>query len=534
MSAKIPSQLLEGNLGKARHSLASPQPVSELRTQSSLSSYPSTDDEERSVRLRPRINFAPSRRGRVPPPIRKTSAGHSRMYSDTSVPSPTGTSIKGSRSLDHLNNPETIPSPLHEGVEFEEADEALEESPTSQEAVQVESVEPIVDDPAVSKRQSIHAIRELYGANSPAPKSTQELRDQADELRTRIAFLQKRSQNSGPPGGDPAAERNEKLFQAQVDALQRSLEDQESVIEQLEAAERERSQGLEDDPRGEWHQVLSRNEDRGSGSEFSEDEYDEYDDGEVPDALADEDDDDDNKSMDGAHEDRLDAFDYEHFILHSGMVLPANSGSGSQSDALSQRTASTERGGVGTPGAAEDQAYPGTVESWEAFQQPNDSIASLTTMQSFETAAEINDSSSDLGSDASEMQNEELLQTGRLQDPWPMPPAVNGDTQRAAFRESQLPTPRAASFSKSARNSTLSADAALRPVSAIVKSLMKRDSESIETRPLEREDDELIRSTAEGLRSVCQELVMQQTSARDMQALRERLEVARRILAGEL
>lgn len=451
------------------------------------------------------------------------------MYSDTSVPSPTGSSIKGSRSLDYMNNTEKIPSPLHEGGEFEELDQPVEDV-----------AEPVAGPEVSPKRQSIHAIREFYGAASPAPKSTQELRDQADELRDRIAFLQKRSQAGASNGEnvikDPTAARNEQVFLEQVNALQRSLEDQERVIQQLETAERdnaERSEELENDPRGEWHQVLSRNEDRDEdGSEFSEDEYDEYDDDDLPDALADEDVD-DTKSMFGAHEDREDAFDYEHFILHSGMVLPAASGPGSQSSNLSTRSASTERG-MADGATAREQAFPGTVESWEAFQQPNDSIASLTTMQSFETAAEMNDSSSDVGSDTSDVQHEQLLQTGHLQDPWPMPPAVNGDGQRSAQRESQIPTPTGPSFLTPGFGAGYQQDNSTRPISNIMLSLMRHERQESEIRPLDQRDDKLVRAVAESFRGVCQQLTLAETRPREMQALRERLEVAKRILNGEL
>lgn len=506
------AKLLEGNLGRARHSLlVSPQNMSELRTQSSLSSYaPASplDEEGGSVRITPRFNFHPPRQsvGSAKYTGRTTTQGHTRMYSDTSVPLPGGQAIKGARSLDQMSDQNEIHFPSR-GARTEASEEGDDEFESST----LESVEEVEE---AEKRQSIDALRALYGAISPTPKSTQELRDQAEELRNRIAYLQKKStDDSNRTSNRTISETTERAFQTQVNALQKSLEDQERVIEELESAERTAAE-IENDPRGEWHQVLSRNQHRDDDEEEASDEYfeydDEYEDGEVPDALEDEDLDESQPTA-GAHEDREDAFDYEHFILHSGMVLPSTRTSSSDGSIDSQ---STERG----------PEYDDEDTELDSLQRANASSASLATTrtgQSFETAHEDNDSSSDAGSDGSDHEPP---------GGWPMPPAANGHSSHG----SDVPTPRAGGFPRETedRGVQAQADDGRRPLSKLMSLLMAKDEASKAN--LDGSDEELVRTTAASFRQVCQDLSVNEMSTKDTKALRERLEVAKRVLNGEL
>lgn len=526
-------QLLEGNLGRARHSLSSPQPTTELRTSSSLSNYASPalvesmDESSRTVKISPRINFGTPRHLRNSQTPRSPS-GHSRMFSDTSIPSPAGATVKGSRGLELMQN-----GSLREEAVKEET------SPVSQGS----GLNTVMEDEEVDKGSNMQSLRELYGAASPPPKSTQELRDQAEELRSRIAFLQKRSQDDAARGqysmNDPAGERTEQAFMTQVQALERSLEDQEQVIEQLESAERTKQ--VDEDPRGEWQQVLERNQARETEDGFSDDEYfdEDYDElsEHLPDVLGDEEVD-ETTSMAAAHEDRADAFDYETFILHSAMgrgIARSSSPGGSEPQDGSVSEASegsieTERGAA--PNQDEVQAAGGEQQrrSWEDMQQPNDSMASLTTTESFETANE--DAASDFGSDGSEEQHHEDLLRTDIQNPWPMPPQpTSADGQRTMFRDSEIPTPKAGGFPHEQLGRQ--ADTG-RPLSTIFQTLLVPEDESELPRTLDQDDEHLIRCCAESLRSVCMEAIHPSTSPRDMKALRERLEVAKRVLNGEL
>ena len=451
------------------------------------------------------------------------------MYSDTSVPSPAGNTTKGSRALDGMQNKNVHKTTLSE----QSSNSALNT---------------VAEDDETDKSSRIRSLREMYGAASPPPKSTQELRDQAEELRNRINFLQKHTSTDPHRGyqrpNSPPQAGQEERFILQVDALQRSLEDQEGVIRQLEERERAASR---QDPREEWQQVL---ESREEGSQFSDDEYDdEYD--ELPEELLPNvlgaEDVDETKSMAISHEDRADAFDYEHFILHSAMgrgIYRSSSPTQSEESAPSldgsERSIETERGAVaGTEehDADDPDGRDHFRNSWDDMQQPNESMASLATTQSFETANE--DIGSDAGSDMSGQPPEDnLLETG-VGTPWPMPPQPNNaGGQRTMFRDSEIPTPTAAAFPPSVSQmedrGVQHSSAAARASLNIFDVLMVPEDASGASRALEKHDGELVRACVSSLRRVCQEAMHPGTSTRELRAIRERLEVARRVLSGEL
>ena len=464
------------------------------------------------------------------------------MYSDTSVPSPGGLATKGSRSLDYVGNGDlTIRHPGRPTIGRSDSSASLVPVP---EDTQMDS----------DKKNSIIALRELYGAASPPSKSTKELRDAAEELRNRIAFLQKRSQEDpahyGFSPSNPNVEANEEAFLRQVNALKQSLEDQEQLLEELENADRSATE-IESDPRGEWHQVLDYNDNRDSGSEFSDEEEDEegdfFESDELPNVLGEgegEDFPDETMTMAGAHEDREDAFDYEHFILHSAM--------GRYSSNIRSRSPSPSS--VGSSATAQGQDTQETVQhereqvernvEWDRFQQPNESAASLATTQTFETAAERVDSASDSASITSDQPPEELLHSD---NPWPMPPAsshssqsMNGNIPRSIVGEGdgekdEPSTPTASNFrAPVGEDKGIQHESARRPVSTIYHALVAREGER-EARRLEEGDSALLRSTIESLRKVCVDLNGDEKRiSRDMKGLRERLAVAKRILDGEL
>lgn len=483
------------------------------------------------MRISPRINFGTPRHLRNGPP-RQTGSGHSRMFSDTSVPPPGGIAVKGSRSLELMQGGD-----IHEQLSTANSSNGV-------------ALDTVAEDEEADKSSTIHSLRELYGAASPPPKSTQELRDQAEELRNRIAFLQKRSRDDAVRGqylaNNPSAGRNELAFISQVEALERSLEDQEEVIEQLENAERSKAT-IQEDPREEWQQVLESNQVREEESSFSDDDYyDEYDElpDNLPDVLGDEDVD-ETKDMAAAHEDREDAFDYEHFILHStmgrGIARSSSTGRSESSEPSlsgdSDGSVATERGvGPDADGEVESRTASGKEQRrpWDEFQQPNDSMASLTTTQSFETANE--DADSEI-SDASDQPPEDLLHTG-LRNPWPMPPQrTSADGQRTMFRDSDIPTPTAGAFphlSPEMEDRGVQHSGITRGSTSIFEALMIPEDMSEPCRPLDRSDADLVRACAASLRAVCLEAIHPSTGPRDIKAIRERLEVAKKVLDGEL
>ncbi|KAI9661495.1 MAG: hypothetical protein M1831_003017 [Alyxoria varia] len=547
-NAKRRLNLLEGNLGRARNSLMSNTPAPEVRAASSLSSYAisgSLDDDEKSVRVSPRINFVPSREARAALSRSRTTtattSGHSRMFSDTAVPSsPGGMSMKGSKSLEHMRNGEKISqSPLR---------------PATQPADHLDAVP---ENDGQERNASLLQRRESDN-ESPPPKSTTALRAQAEELRNRIAFLQKKSEEEQTQKetffDSPGLDQEEDAFQSQVRALEKSLRDQEAVIAQLESAENST------DPRGEWQDVFEYNENRDSGSDLSEEEDEEDSDdegfflGEEEEEVPEEE---GGQSMAGAHEDRVDAFDYENFILHSAMGRYRASAIARSASVSSAGTASTPRvqepeevlGPDGAPERQPSEDFDEATQKWKQWKEPNASTVSLaTTTQSFETAAEANDSPSDSEGYDSDTRNDKFLGY----DPWPMPPAGSSHRSsqsqpvnrisltRSASQETDMPTPTASHFPRGSEDKGIQPERTMRPSSIIYETLTSPEF-SDGRRPhggnLEEADEALVRSTVESLRSVClglDESMSSELSAADIKGLRERLEVARRVLQGEL
>ncbi|KAL9053496.1 MAG: hypothetical protein Q9162_004734 [Coniocarpon cinnabarinum] len=391
----------------------------------------------------------------------------------------------------------------------------------------------VQEDQEADKSSAMHDVGDAQSPTSPAMKSAQVLRDQADELRRRISFLQKRSKK-----GITASPEE---FQKQVEALKKTLESQEAVIARMENAATTPLEPTREDARGEWQQVFDTNKAREESEELSENEY--FEDEEelledLPDVLGDEEVD-EIIDTGAAHEDRSDAFDYETFVLHSAMGRGLTRSSSFTDSERSSRSLSsgseasieTEKGEA--PVDSEPQSASGSEErrhTWEGLGQSNESMASLTTTQSFETANE--NMSSDVDSDSSEQHHDEdLLRTG-LQDAWPMPPQQhNGAGPRRAARESDVPTPKAEGFPAEA---LAVRSRAARPLSSIFETLLVPEDGSESPRSLDKADLNLIKRCADSLRSVCLEAIHPNTSARDMKALRERLEVAKRVLNGEL
>lgn len=473
------------------------------------------------MRVGPRIKFTPSREARNSPTTSSPSSlSHSRGFSETSVPSPLGYSIKGSRSLDYMEDTDLVPRLTQPKPIVEEEDEGL-------------------------SNESMQNIRELYGV-APVAKTTKDLRDQADELRNRIAFLQKRSQGSDSKrtslnsvGGVP---QDDEAFFKQVSALQVNLSAQEEVIEELEQAER-RAEFIENDPRGEWEHVLNYNENADDDeSDFSDEgeafpEYDarEYDlDPEVEaEALA------------GPHEERVDAFDYEHFILHSVMGAGVTRSSDSDSEPRSASEMGSDDDSRGSASTARGEAVEGGAEDWNdnyhdhhpwsQMQQPNDSIASFATAQSFETANEGGGYGSDDDSVESDPHHEALMEHG-MDNTWPMPPAqtttstMKGNVaSKDGTEDAEGHTPTADKFSfPEGAKLRASQESQIRPTSKIYATLMNQEAQDLNVELSEKEQ-QLLKSVVESLQELCKNYGGKEVSKPSWS---ERLKVAKSILDG--
>ncbi|KAI9819827.1 MAG: hypothetical protein M1827_006396 [Pycnora praestabilis] len=133
------------------------------------------------------------------------------------------------------------------------------------------------------------------------------------------------------------------------------------------------------------------------------------------------------------HEDRADAFDYEHFFLHSGQANSDRSTDGRRTSLSSTDSAETTRGPepttainkhwpITTNGSA-NQDMEGSKSLLPVGHQRNQSVDSVSTMNTFATAREGFGSRDDLGDGESDDERY------RLPNPWHGPRSVvNGAT----------------------------------------------------------------------------------------------------------
>ncbi|KAF2813424.1 uncharacterized protein BDZ99DRAFT_438578 [Mytilinidion resinicola] len=238
------------------------------------------------------------------------------------------------------------------------------------------------------------------------------------------------------------------------------------------------------------------------------------------------------------HEDRLDAFDYEHFFLHSAMgTYSSGSRRSSSSSAGSADSAETTRPITAIIEPADLQSTP--RQSRPGLHQRNDSASSVSTMATFATATEGN--GSDDGSDDANERLDEFSQRVLAQ-----PAQLNGihhvadkDRPESAINFS---TPRGSHYAKessdlSSQNSRGSSPGAdivggLR-ASKIFSILLESSSTEGRRLSLNEHEKQLIYGLAASLQQVCTNLQSTDGDQYERKAWRRRLDEARKVLEGE-
>lgn len=245
------------------------------------------------------------------------------------------------------------------------------------------------------------------------------------------------------------------------------------------------------------------------------------------------------------HEEREDAFDYEHFILHSAL--------GNYSRSKLRRTSNVSTSSVETTRPYHEA--PGTRHS------RSDSTASLSTIATFATAIEGDDDIesvlywdkkfNDGRSSASQCRSQQSLTSAELRSrqPYTEPAQPAGDS-------GSMGTPRASRKQASHNGLTNGTDASSRTLSpvqrsdsatsSIVSSLMSTVRAASSPHPntqngrsgLNNDDTRLLEQLFQSLGKVCLDLQMLTASAepdpKRERVLRRRLDAARRVLDGEL
>ena len=347
--------------------------------------------------------------------------------------------------------------------------------------------------------------------------TTQRLRSRADELRNRISFIQSHAQDDtlqsrSLRGSDPVAEADDFAILSQIQALEQSLRLEDEVIEQLENTtpfSKDKDTGEEEHRNyGRTGQRMVDSDIDDEGSDRDE-ETDYQSDSEAFERG------DDAPLLDEPHENRADAFDYEHFILHSGMGnrrSDRRSSSGSSTSSTPTTRGMRQRDSTDEHSSAADSDY-------SIVQSPgNDSI------NSFPSGAEI--SVFDADSEISDDQQGNLLHDD-MDHAWPIPPSRSA----SALSGFDFPTPTSNIFPSS---NGFQHNITQRPASAVLTALLTRESPTLPIVPLTKGDEDLLYALADALRNVCLRLQKSNVDQADVTLWRERLDEARKVLSGEM
>jgi hypothetical protein len=231
------------------------------------------------------------------------------------------------------------------------------------------------------------------------------------------------------------------------------------------------------------------------------------------------------------HEDRVDAFDYEHFFLHSAMGTYSLEGRrasvGSDSSTATTRPVTAMQ--------VQDDDDMSTVEKRVSYHARNPSSDSVSTVASFATAAE-NQSDDEEENEQMDQFSEQILAQHQPTTSHPL-----ASTSRASLRaDSAINMRRGLTSSPSqaaiARGSASPANLASGlQVSKIFSILIDASSPSSEEPrlALSEEEKQLIYSLASSFQQVCSNLQHTDGDQYERKAWRRRLDEARRVLDGD-
>ncbi|KAL1599587.1 hypothetical protein SLS60_007390 [Paraconiothyrium brasiliense] len=235
------------------------------------------------------------------------------------------------------------------------------------------------------------------------------------------------------------------------------------------------------------------------------------------------------------HEDRIDAFDYENFFLHSAMgtysaARPSSSSSSSSTDSVATTRPMIDRSSVATI------LHTRNVSSGSAkrvsMHVRNSSQASVSTVASFATAAE------DLSDD--EEENPEMDQFSKQMFPSQQPVLQNliasprSDSAHNVRKIASSSSPATSSTSTLSRvSSPSSGDLVSGLQTSKIFSLLSQTPRDEPQLALNEEEKQLIYSLAAGLQQVCSNLRSTTGDQYERKEWRRRLDEARRVLNGE-
>lgn len=229
------------------------------------------------------------------------------------------------------------------------------------------------------------------------------------------------------------------------------------------------------------------------------------------------------------HEDRADAFDYEHFFLHSAMGTLRRGSVSSEDSVETTRPISPERPttAIQTSSNGDDLRSPG-------LHRRSQSIETISSVASFQTAAEGHDS--DKGSEEDE---ENLLDTVTQQMMSNSTPTRATPGLPSPIKIPRLESPAKPSPKRSPDQPVTPTTAARNilhmhsPGLALASTFLENDSISGPSEQLQQ-DRALVANVLTSLQQACRKMQNQPTDAYERRIWRRRLDAARRALEGEV
>lgn len=228
------------------------------------------------------------------------------------------------------------------------------------------------------------------------------------------------------------------------------------------------------------------------------------------------------------HEDRVDAFDYEHFFLHSAMGTYSQGRRSSSSSSSSTDSVATTRP-VTAIQNHEDSTSPARRIS---YHQRNPSVDSISTIASFATAAEEQPDDEEENEQMDRFSQQLLSNRQSVAPRHATPNGLTSPRSDSAInmrRVNSSPT----QTSNISRGSSPASDLVTGLQTSKIFSIMLETPKEEPRLALNEEEKQLIYSLAASLQQVCANLQSTAGDQYERKEWRRRLDEARRILNGE-
>ncbi|KAJ4355095.1 hypothetical protein N0V95_003258 [Ascochyta clinopodiicola] len=228
------------------------------------------------------------------------------------------------------------------------------------------------------------------------------------------------------------------------------------------------------------------------------------------------------------HEDRVDAFDYEHFFLHSAM------GTYSLEHRRSSISSNSSTATTRPVTAMQSSEELSNAERRISMHQRNPSVDSVSTVATFATAASHQSDDDDDENEQMDQFSQQILSHNQhIAAQRPSLVSLRSDSAINMRRGPGLSPPQTALSRGSSRTSSSSGSLASGLQTSKIYAILTESQRDEPRLALSEEEKQLIYSLAAGFQSVCANLQNTYGEQDDRKAWRRRLDHARKILAGE-